>query len=861
MRGRRAFVAVLLAVTLSGGMCWAGFSGTDVFLPSVGRAQGIANWYTAVWVHNPGATPALAQFTFLERNVINTGASPVTYTVQPGDTVRFANAMTELFGRDGFGAIRVQSSAKLVVTSRIFSRGATETDRDSKGQDFGGVPASFAIGAGQTTQLLGVYQTQPSGSSELRYNFGFVETVGESCTVVVTPRDTTGAAMATAKSYTVRALEQRQFQFKDEFPALSTDNARLEVAVASGAGRVIAFGSGITNGSQDPTTFEMAFDDALLAENSSGSGSIGGVTAGAGLTGGGTTGTVTLNVGAGEGITVGGDTVGIAAGGVTKGKLAATGGTSGQVLGTDGTGLVWRDPAAGTGTGDISAVTAGAGLSGGGTTGDVTLSVAAGGITTTMLATGAADEARIRDSAVTSAKIADGAVGNVDLGANAVTSAKIADETIGTADIAGKAVTQTKLGATGSSTAGKVLGTDGSNLIWTTAAGLTLPYSDGSNVAADLFAVAHTATSGTKAAIFGTASSGTGYGVRGENSASSGGGAGVAGSSRSTTGQGVWGQNTATSGATAGVEGDSSSPTGAGVRGVTLASSSGIGVLGEANGIGGTGVRGFSYATSGASFGVSGENRSASGAGVKGVFSGTGNGTAGYFTSAGRGVYAEAAGSGGSNSAVYAVNTNSNGIALWATSSSSDSTIVGVNKGSGDLLRLFSEPTGGNIRLKVTNIGNVLVDGAFFTGGVDIAEAFAVEGDVRDYEPGDVLVIARGAEIRVEKCAEAASPRVAGVVATKPGIVLSRRGSEEDLSTAVPLGVIGVIPTKVTAENGPIAAGDLLVTAATPGHAAKAVPVVIQGVAIYPAGALIGKALEAFEGPGSGLIEVLVNVK
>ena len=82
MRGRRAFVAVLLAVTLSGGMCLAGFSGTDVFLPSVGRAQGIANWYTAVWVHNPGATPALAQFYFLERNVINTsGTGLVTILV------------------------------------------------------------------------------------------------------------------------------------------------------------------------------------------------------------------------------------------------------------------------------------------------------------------------------------------------------------------------------------------------------------------------------------------------------------------------------------------------------------------------------------------------------------------------------------------------------------------------------------------------------------------------------------------------------------------------------------------------------------------------------------------------------------
>jgi len=42
---------------------------------------------------------------------------------------------------------------------------------------------------------------------------------------------------------------------------------------------------------------------------------------------------------------------------------------------------------------------------------------------------------------------------------------------------------------------------------------------------------------------------------------------------------------------------------------------------------------------------------------------------------------------------------------------------------------------------------------------------------------------------------------------------------------------------------------------------AEAFPVVVQGVAIYPAEALIGKALEAFEGPGGGLIEVLVNVK
>ncbi len=216
---RNLVALVTIAVIALALPALAGFSGTDVFLPSVGRAQGIANWYTAVWVHNPGASRHSPSSPSSSATWCNTGASPVTVTVQPGDTVRFANAMTELFGRDGFGAIRVQSSEKLVVTSRIFSRGTSETDRDSKGQDFGGIPASFAIGVGQTTQLLGVYQTQPSGNSELRYNFGFVEVTGETCTVTVTPRDTTGAALATPKSYTVRALEQTQFQFKDEFPA------------------------------------------------------------------------------------------------------------------------------------------------------------------------------------------------------------------------------------------------------------------------------------------------------------------------------------------------------------------------------------------------------------------------------------------------------------------------------------------------------------------------------------------------------------------------------------------------------------------------------------------------------------------
>ena len=66
----------------------------------------------------------------------------------------------------------------------------------------------------------------------------------------------------------MRQWEQVQKGFVTEFPSTSTQNARLTVAVTGGTGKVIAFGSQVAQGSQDPSTFEMAFRDSLLAENS-----------------------------------------------------------------------------------------------------------------------------------------------------------------------------------------------------------------------------------------------------------------------------------------------------------------------------------------------------------------------------------------------------------------------------------------------------------------------------------------------------------------------------------------------------------------------------------------------------------------
>lgn len=83
------------------------------------------------------------------------------------------------------------------------------------------------------------------------------------------------------------------------------------------------------------------------------------------------------------------------------------------------------------GTGaDITGVTAGAGLSGGGTSGNVAVSVATGGINVSMMGV----------NSVSSGAIIDGAVSAFDIGANAVGASEIAAGAVGTSEIANNSI-------------------------------------------------------------------------------------------------------------------------------------------------------------------------------------------------------------------------------------------------------------------------------------------------------------------------------------------------------------------------------------------------------------------------------------
>jgi hypothetical protein len=215
------------------------------------------------------------------------------------------------------------------------------------------------------------------------------------------------------------------------------------------------------------------------------------------------------------------------------------------------------------------------------------------------------------------------------------------------------------------------------------------------------------------------------------------------------------------------------------------------------------------------------------------------------------GVYGVASGTGGYAGYFEHTETTGFGIALEVINNDHGTAMVVDQQGDGD--PAIFQSGGGNVA-RIDRFGRGYFDNGTQNGGADVAEVFDVEGNRADYEPGDVLEISATADRTVVKCSTPYSTLVAGVYATKPGVLLTEEKMDTDISGKVPMGVIGVIPTKVCDENGPIQRGDLLVTSSKPGYAMKADPDKIKP------GQLIGKALEAF-GATTGKIKVLVNVR
>lgn len=333
--------------------------------------------------------------------------------------------------------------------------------------------------------------------------------------------------------------------------------------------------------------------------------------------------------------------------------------------------------------------------------------------------------------------------------------------------------------------------------------------------------------------------SGTTYGVQG--SAASTSGIGVQGGVGTPGGIGVQGDNSsATSGI--GVEGTASGSGGIGVQGQAN-SASGTGVVGQSSSSTGIGMLGNALSTTGSTVGIKGIAASPSGIGIQ-AFSANigieGNG-GGTFPIGVHGVIDSGVGAAG----VF----DNPAFILAPFPHCSGNVLIGRAESGTVLSRSLS-----NV-FRVDCTGKGFFDGGTVTGGADFAESVTVRGDRTQYEPGDLLVIDSRSKGRLALSQQTYSTRVAGIYSTKPGVLATpHRMDDPQLAQEVPLAVVGIVPCKVTAENGPIEVGDLLVSSSKAGYAMKGTD------RRRMLGAVVGKAMEPLQS-NTGVIEVLVTLQ
>jgi len=252
--------------------------------------------------------------------------------------------------------------------------------------------------------------------------------------------------------------------------------------------------------------------------------------------------------------------------------------------------------------------------------------------------------------------------------------------------------------------------------------------------------------------------------------------------------------------------------------------------------------------------------------GVQGFGLNTGvRGESGYI-----GVYGWSDGPTGIGVSGYATNVGVEGTGYYGVQADGHIAFRGYSN-DGNLIELWDKSPSYNRRFYVSNAGDVYADGGYRCGNnindsngsgdlseteiepclydnwpADFAEVLPAAGEM---EPGDVLVIGTDGQLAQSDTPYAAN--VMGVYSTRPSYV----GGAQFLGQEgyAPLAVMGVVPVKASAENGPIVPGDLLVASSTPGHAMRA-------GSDPPVGTAIGKALEGLDA-GTGMIQMMVTLQ
>ncbi len=163
------------------------------------------NWKTDLEVHNYGGTQASFTIALLTRDQGNTSPDTRTYSLGPGQAVRYTDILSSVFGFSGAAALKVSTTYEfLLVTSRTYN--------DQPGGTFGqfvrGRPLAEAVGPGEQGRIIQLTHNR-SSSSGYRTNLLFVNATTSSMQLNIDLYTSSGAYLG-RQSRTLAGYEYKQ---------------------------------------------------------------------------------------------------------------------------------------------------------------------------------------------------------------------------------------------------------------------------------------------------------------------------------------------------------------------------------------------------------------------------------------------------------------------------------------------------------------------------------------------------------------------------------------------------------------------------------------------------------------------------
>ncbi len=184
---------------------------------------------------------------------------------------------------------------------------------------------------------------------------------------------------------------------------------------------------------------------------------------------------------------------------------------------------------------------------------------------------------------------------------------------------------------------------------------------------------------------------------------------------------------------------------------------------------------------------------------------------------------------------------------VWLRSNRADATTGPDNQ--------FGSGTWRNSSAQITTVSFLTSTSTFLAGSHAWCEGRNVADYAENYyskdlniKAGDVVTHDPSLPAGIQKASKPYDPKLIGSISTKPGIVLDD-GIGFGQGWQYPVALSGRIPVKVSTINGPIRSGDLLTSSSIPGVAMRATK----------AGAVIGQAMDAFDGEGIGKVMTFVK--